>query len=475
MLTVVSADAVLEGVSNDMCAASNQVPGSSLSTAFTTLNITGPGIASVGVGSIVDIQVPSLIPAWLDSQRDFGTFGDGLVDDTVALQNAIQASGAQRRPLIIPAGSYKITTQILVPSNAVIFGYGAVLLNFVDVIPEESYLGVALVVSSERADSPVTEVKIYGIEIDGRRSSQTVGKAGFKVQGNVRNLLVKDCHFHDNSTDGWLMIRSSLGDDLIPEHCVFEDVVCLNNSRQGASISVGRHIVVRGGDYSQTGGELPSAGIDIEPDVPGTACENIIIQGVRFADNAGNGLLFDYVGDGTSPIRNVRVSDCEMSNNGFSGVTIRAAEGVSLRNCLIEGNLDSGIELNTYEGSPLLDIQVQDGRISGNGAGGIFGVLDNDVISGKSWKFTNIAIYDNGFTDPDQFHGMQFQGSIDDVQVVGCTVQNRTTTYQSYGLVTGEGVTRLRADLNNFSENATGAVVLIDDETTRRYGPSNNE
>ncbi|MEJ7837230.1 MAG: right-handed parallel beta-helix repeat-containing protein [Thermomicrobiales bacterium] len=458
-----------------MCAASQQVSGSSQSETVTTLNIIGPASASVGLGSRIDIQIPSFNQTWLDAERDFGTVGDGVADDTIALNSAIQASGAQRRPLIIPAGSYKISTQMLVPSNAVIFGYGAVLLNYTDVVPEESYLGVALVVSSERADSPVTDVKIYGIEIDGRRASQTVGKAGLKVQGNVRNLLVKDCYFHDNSTDGWLMIRSSLGDDLIPEHCVFEDVVCLNNSRQGASISVGRHIVIRGGDYSQTGGEPPSAGIDIEPDVPGTACENILIQGVRFADNAGAGLLFDYVGAGVSPIRNVRVSDCQMSGNGFSGVTIRAAEGVSLRNCLIDNNLDSGIELNTYEQSPLIDIQVQDGRIYNNGSGGVFGVLNNDATSGKSWKFLNMAVFDNGYTDSDQFHGMQFQGVIDDIQVIGCTVQNRTTENQAYGLVTGEGVTRLRADLNNFSENAQGSVSLLDDFETRRYGSSNNE
>jgi hypothetical protein len=49
------------------------------------------------------------------SVKDFGAVGDGVADDTVAIQNA--ATAAQNRKLLVPDGTYKITTAISLPSN----------------------------------------------------------------------------------------------------------------------------------------------------------------------------------------------------------------------------------------------------------------------------------------------------------------------------------------------------------------------
>lgn len=68
--------------------------------------------------------------------RDFGVIGDGIIDDTIALQRAIDqlfinVSGtafnheSARITLFIPAGIYKITDTLLIPSYATIIGEGA--------------------------------------------------------------------------------------------------------------------------------------------------------------------------------------------------------------------------------------------------------------------------------------------------------------------------------------------------------------
>ena len=65
------------------------------------------------------------------SVRDFGAKGDGETDDTVAINNALrelytrEVSPLIRRSLFFPAGTYKVTDTINVPSYAKLYGEGA--------------------------------------------------------------------------------------------------------------------------------------------------------------------------------------------------------------------------------------------------------------------------------------------------------------------------------------------------------------
>ena len=90
---------------------------------------TGPTISSPVVQSL---------QSWLDqyaSVKDFGATGDGITDDTAAINRALQQlycypseaaniNPQARRSLFFPAGVYKVSGEILIPSYADLIGEG---------------------------------------------------------------------------------------------------------------------------------------------------------------------------------------------------------------------------------------------------------------------------------------------------------------------------------------------------------------
>ncbi len=57
-----------------------------------------------------------------DVKRDFCAIGDGIADDTTALQTAISAGSHAQRPVRLPPGSYRTTRPLQIPSNTAFIG-----------------------------------------------------------------------------------------------------------------------------------------------------------------------------------------------------------------------------------------------------------------------------------------------------------------------------------------------------------------
>lgn len=61
------------------------------------------------------------------SVKDFGAKGDGVSDDTAAIQKAINEASSKNVSLSVPAATYVVTSQLQVKNNTRISGYGATL------------------------------------------------------------------------------------------------------------------------------------------------------------------------------------------------------------------------------------------------------------------------------------------------------------------------------------------------------------
>jgi hypothetical protein len=88
---------------------------------------------TVQTGPTAGTPISQSLQSWLDqfaTVKDFGATGDGLTDDTEAINRALyqlycrDVNPQIRRSLFFPAGRYRITSTILIPPYATLYGEG---------------------------------------------------------------------------------------------------------------------------------------------------------------------------------------------------------------------------------------------------------------------------------------------------------------------------------------------------------------
>lgn len=102
-------------------------------TNYTYSGQTATGYA-VQTGPTAGSPISQSLQNWLDqfaTVKDFGAVGDGVTDDTVAINRALyqiycrEVNPEIRRGLFFPAGVYKVTQSIVIPPFATLYGEGA--------------------------------------------------------------------------------------------------------------------------------------------------------------------------------------------------------------------------------------------------------------------------------------------------------------------------------------------------------------
>lgn len=131
--------------------------------------------------------------------QDFGAVGDGVADDTAALQLTIDEAMSSKRSIYIPAGTYKITSTLIKPQSF-----------FTPNIAGDGYLATKFDYSSAPANTTCLRVvggsgtatlsNIYGIGFVGNATSTAIevrGQDGYDIDScnfgtNARGVLLSN-------------------------------------------------------------------------------------------------------------------------------------------------------------------------------------------------------------------------------------------------------------------------------------------
>jgi hypothetical protein len=284
--------------------------------------------------------------------RDYGAKGDGVTDDTAAINAAITAANAKGGGTVyVPDGIYKIPLvayrNVDMKSNvALLMHDNAILKGFYD---PATYVANSAVVRAR----DVSNIEIRGGTIWGcKQELDTANEIchGIAIQG-VTNATISGVTSKWNRGDGIFIGASS--SQLYSGNVLVERFMCEYNNRQGVTIESGRNVTIRDGQCNNQYLSYPMSGIDIEPVNNNWYVDNVVIDNVICT---ANGIGYPHA----SYCYGIEVGFGWWHLNG--GNTNGTPISLTISNCRLFGNGNSqGDQLNTdniavYLTSPALNI-----------------------------------------------------------------------------------------------------------------------
>lgn len=317
---------------------------------------------------------------------DYGATPCDLVDDTVFIQDAINAAAVNHAPVWIGAGEWLISGQIRLKSGTSIQGAGA----DVTVIKSLSTHGPG----NQLAVLGDSSITIADLTLDGNMTERDTFIVGLKIQGSsttrATDIRVLNCTFrdHQNAIDCGTV---GTAENVLIQGCNFV-TQSATTARTSKSIQMQEtarnwrisYCDVTGGLANTTGGA--GGGSAMALDGIGVTVSNVTIHDYAHGFSvagipAGIGM---WVDPGS---RNVVISSCTFDNVAGDNMSIRGG-GVAVSNCSIRYSRDQGIVIEG-DGTRIGLVTVTGCTIDSTRAAGIRVINARDVtISGNTIKNT---------------------------------------------------------------------------------------
>lgn len=235
------------------------------------------------------------------SIRDFGAVGDGLVDDTVSIQNALQASNS----VLIPNGTYLISSTIELTSSKTLIGLGqgSIIKAKNSTFNAIEVSGRSVVVENLRIEGGNCALKLFG---NGSECTQNLIKNVQIVDSNIGIYIdgyidsQKPCYWN-NFTDilierpnvhGVHLTKTGNGDT--PNANKFHKVRVYS---KGASTS--------GSGFYVEHGALNNSFIDCEANVNGATAQTCF----RIGSNSSKTVVLNFLAESFNSVPNIQLDN----------------------------------------------------------------------------------------------------------------------------------------------------------------------
>lgn len=238
------------------------------------------------------------------SVLDYGAVGDGITDDTEAIQAAINVG----KHVSFPAGTYLISDSIMLHSNLIIDGEGTIKHT----APNKSF--------KTETDGVYNNITIRDITIDG--DGQLMAR-GIAISGGqtirIENVTIKDCGqfptsgniLDDASSGGYGIVISSkfyLSTDVVISGCTITRI-------GGGGYYSGDGIYVEG-----YGGNV-NAPVDMQ----------VVIENC-FVSTVGRH-CYTIAGESATIPRGVRITNCYGEKSALCGIDIEDGKSITIEGC----------------------------------------------------------------------------------------------------------------------------------------------
>jgi parallel beta-helix repeat protein len=356
---------------------------------------------------------------------DYGIKGDGVTDDTNAIQTLLRTASG-KSPVYFPAGTYMVRTNEILSGN--VNKRGIQIPSNSELILDQN----ATIQAITNADDVYNIMCVYRTsnvtirggkfngDAPGHAGSLTKNGIGLRIQ-NGTNVTVYDTIFSNTITDGVAILYDD-EDAAQPTstNVWLYNVTATDNYRNGVSVIACDGGGIFGGVFS--GANLGA--IDIEPNgvggfvltpsevinytVSGTVCRDSdsgiicygnstqptqgIVNGVSLTDNSIENCAISGIYVFQS--QNVIVSNNKISSSGSTGgIVVDSSKKINVTNNEIRSSTSFGIRALTATSAFLVDGLIISGNIVDSSAGtGLY-------VDGNFRPFSNIVITNNVITN----------------------------------------------------------------------------
>jgi hypothetical protein len=335
--------------------------------------ITAPALANPGTSGFSSVF----------NVKNYGAKGDGVTDDTSAIQaaaNALKAAGAGL--LYFPTGTFRISTFLNLQgmSNFEVRGFGATLMPL-NTDPIIDITGDILRFMS------CSNFTVSGLTFNGNAASRghNANPVSLRLQGCV-DFRVASCAFSDPTGDNVYIAATNRIDDSTASHDgIIEGCTMTSAYRNGISLIHGHNILIQSNVIQNVAGTAPQSGIDLESDAGDSAgaIHDINIAGNHFTNCAGYGV---------SIIRTQSPSAVELFSNAFGNCPSAVFnEGINSR---VDNNVFHDVVNSSASPAQVYNVTVnaQTVEVSGNifyNLTNISGVLLDQTWTGRATISSN--------------------------------------------------------------------------------------